>query len=191
MLNVPIVHIEARLRSYNLTMPEETNRMLTDRVSRLLFCPTQAAALNLAIENILAGVHVVGDEMIDALMEKGMRGRLDILRVFKLEARKYFLATIHRASNTDDADALKNILGAFCWWLKRDYAALFGGLPERTTLARQLRMQQYHADRLLADLGLLDVVDSAPIELLFPIRDGRSKLQLGKKNRDNTRASIG
>jgi len=80
---------------------------------------------------------------------------------------------------------------AFCRWLKRDYDALFAGLPDRTTLQRQLRTQQYHADRLLAEASLLNVIDSFPIELLFPIRQGRSKQQLGKKNRDKGRWSIG
>jgi hypothetical protein len=80
---------------------------------------------------------------------------------------------------------------AFCRWLRRDYTALFGGLPDRTTLQRQLRAQQHHADRLLADASVLNVVDSFPIELLFPIRHGRSKQQLGTKNRDKGRWSIG
>jgi hypothetical protein len=80
---------------------------------------------------------------------------------------------------------------AFCRWLKRDYDKLFGGLPDRTTLQRQLRAQQAHADTLLADPSLLNVIDSFPIELLFPIRDGRSKRQIGKKNRDKGRWSIG
>src|SRR5215831_13833644 len=80
---------------------------------------------------------------------------------------------------------------AFYRWLKRDYAALFGGLPHRTALQRQLRAQQYHADRLLAEARLLNVIDSFPIELLFPIREGRSKRQLGTKNRDKGRWSIG
>jgi hypothetical protein len=80
---------------------------------------------------------------------------------------------------------------AFCRWLHRDYAALFGGLPDRTTLHRQLRAQQHHTDRLLADASLLNVMDSFPIELLFPIRQGRSKQQLGKKSRDKGRWSIG
>jgi hypothetical protein len=73
----------------------------------------------------------------------------------------------------------------------RDYDALFGGLPDRTTLQRQLRAQQHHADRLLADPSLLNVIDSFPIELLFPLRDGRSAQQLGKKGRDKGRWSIG
>lgn len=59
---------------------------------------------------------------------------------------------------------------AFYRRLARDYAALFGGLPDRTALQRQLRSQHYHADRLLADASLLNVVGSFPIELLFPIR---------------------
>ena len=78
---------------------------------------------------------------------------------------------------------------AFCRWLRRDYAALFGGLPDRTTLLRQLRSQQYQADALLSDASLLNVIDSFPIELLFPIRAGRTKQQIGTKNRDKGRWS--
>ena len=80
---------------------------------------------------------------------------------------------------------------AFCRWLKRDYDLLFGGVPDRSTLQRQLRAQQYHADTLLGDASLLNVIDSFPIELLFPLREGRSKQQIGKKNRDKGRWSIG
>lgn len=80
---------------------------------------------------------------------------------------------------------------AFYRWLKRDYDALFGGLPHRTTLQRQLRDQQVHTDKLLAQPGLVNVVDSYPIELIFPIREGRSKQQVGKKGKDKGRWSIG
>lgn len=80
---------------------------------------------------------------------------------------------------------------AFCRCLKRDYATLFGGLPDRTTLLRQLRAQQYQADGLLADASVLNVIDTFPIELLFPIRAGRTKRQIGTKNRDKGRWSIG
>jgi hypothetical protein len=80
---------------------------------------------------------------------------------------------------------------AFCRWLIRDYAPLFGRLPDRTTLLRQLRAQQYQADTLLADASVLNVIDSFPIELLFPIRAGRTKRQLGTKSRDKGRWSIG
>lgn len=80
---------------------------------------------------------------------------------------------------------------AFCRWLIRDYAGLFGGLPDRTTLLRQLRAQQYQADQLLSEASLLNVIDSFPIELLFPLRAGRSKRQIGTKNQDKGRWSIG
>lgn len=80
---------------------------------------------------------------------------------------------------------------AFCRWLKRDYDSLFGGLPDRTTLQRQMQAQPRHADRLLAEASLLNVIDSFPIELLFPLRQGRSRQQMGKKGRDKGRWSIG
>lgn len=80
---------------------------------------------------------------------------------------------------------------AFYRWLKRDYDGLFGGLPDRTALARQLVKQQYHADQLLAEASMLNVIDSFPIELLFPIRQGRSAKQLGSKNKDKGRWSVG
>jgi hypothetical protein len=80
---------------------------------------------------------------------------------------------------------------AFYRWLKRDYDSLFSGLPDRTNLQRQLAKYQYLADALLAEPSALNVVDSYPIELLFPIRQGRSYQQLGKKNKDKGRWYIG
>ena len=73
---------------------------------------------------------------------------------------------------------------AFYRWLKRDWDGLFGGLPHRTALQRQLRSHEHRADRLLAEASLLNVIDSFPIELLFPIRQGRSAQQIGTKNKD-------
>jgi hypothetical protein len=80
---------------------------------------------------------------------------------------------------------------AFYRWLKRDWDDLFGGLPDRTALQRQLQRYETLADRLLAEPSLLNVIDSFPIELLFPIRAGRSKRQIGTKNRDKGRWAIG
>src|SRR5579859_5697088 len=81
---------------------------------------------------------------------------------------------------------------AFYRWLKRDYAGLFGGrLTDRTALLRQLCAHQHLADCLLSDPSLLNVIDSFPIELRFPIRDGRSEKQIGGKNRDKGRWSVG
>lgn len=80
---------------------------------------------------------------------------------------------------------------AFYRWLKRDYAALFAGLPHRTRLRRALNAHRHWFKRLLADPSFFTVMDSYPIELLFPIREGRSEQQVGKKGRDKGRWSIG
>ena len=80
---------------------------------------------------------------------------------------------------------------AFYRWLKRDFDALFAGLPDRTRLLRALKVHQKWMDTLLADTTLFTVIDTYPIELLFPIREGRSQQQMGKKGRDKGRWSIG
>jgi len=80
---------------------------------------------------------------------------------------------------------------AFYRWLKRDYNALFGGLPDRTTVGRNLLKYEYLCDHLLETPSVLNVVDSYPVELLFPLRAGRTKQQIGKKGRDKGRWSIG
>ena len=80
---------------------------------------------------------------------------------------------------------------AFYRWLKRDYDTLFAGLPDRTRLQRALKVHQAWLDKLLADATLFTVIDTYPIELLFPIREGRSPQQIGKKGRDKGRWSIG
>ena len=80
---------------------------------------------------------------------------------------------------------------AFYRWLKRDYDKLFGGLPDRTNLMRQLCEYQHSTDLLLEQPSVLNVVDSYPMELIFPIRAGRSKKQFGAKSKDKGRWSVG
>jgi hypothetical protein len=80
---------------------------------------------------------------------------------------------------------------AFYRWLRRDYDELFGGLPERTVLQRQLRTQEVHTDLLIAEPSVLNVVDSFPMELIFPIWEGRSDQQYGTKNKDKGRKGVG
>jgi hypothetical protein len=80
---------------------------------------------------------------------------------------------------------------AFYRWLKRDYDSLFGGLPDRTRLLRLLKTHQDWCDNLLAEPTFFTVVDSFPIELIFPVREGRSKQQVGRKGKDKGRWSIG
>jgi UDP-GlcNAc3NAcA epimerase len=114
-LNLRVAHVEAGLRSFNRTMPEEINRVLTDHVSALLFCPTDAAVENLKQEGITAGVHRVGDVMTDALMDARHRiaERVAALQDEGIAHGSYFLATIHRPANTDDPSALRGIVEGF------------------------------------------------------------------------------
>ena len=76
-------------------------------------------------------------------------------------------------------------------WLKRDYTELFGGLPDRTRLQRLLRTHQRWLERFLADPSFFTVLDSYPIELIFPIREGRSPAQVGRKGKDKGRWTVG
>jgi hypothetical protein len=88
--------------------------------------------------------------------------------------------------------ALKGVsFRAFYRWLKRDYRALFPGLPERSRLQRLLKTRQAWAEHLLSEPSFFSVIDSYPIELIFPVREGRSDKQIGKKGRDKGRWSIG
>ncbi len=80
---------------------------------------------------------------------------------------------------------------AFYRWLKRDFDALFGGLPDRTRLQRALQVHQAWCDRFLADPTFFTVGDSYPIELIFPIREGRSPRPIGQKGKDKGRWTIG
>lgn len=111
-LHVPVAHLEAGLRSFNKVMPEETNRVLTDHVSALLFCPTQTAVNNLARESISEGVHHVGDVMFDAILTFRARAERSsrILDRLGLTEGAYSVATVHRAENTDNAVQLGALL---------------------------------------------------------------------------------
>lgn len=113
-LHIPVAHVEAGLRSFNRTMPEEHNRVLTDHCADLCFCPTQTAVDHLANEGVTQGVHLVGDTMYDAVQQFGevARGRSTVLNRLGLEPKHYCLATVHRPYNTDDTKALSNILAA-------------------------------------------------------------------------------
>jgi UDP-N-acetylglucosamine 2-epimerase len=110
-LHIPLAHVEAGLRSFNKKMPEEINRVLTDHVSDLLFCPTQTAVENLRREGIEKGVHLVGDVMYDAVLlylnlaEK----KSEIMERLGLEPKSYAVVTVHRAENTDQPERLRAI----------------------------------------------------------------------------------
>ena len=113
-LHIPVVHVEAGLRSFNRRMPEEINRVLTDHVSGYLFCPTAAAVRNLESEGIREGVFHVGDVMYDAAVAFGQVAEQtsSVLSALRLEAKRFYLCTVHRAENTDAPEPLAHIVRA-------------------------------------------------------------------------------
>ncbi len=115
-LHVPVAHVEAGLRSFNRRMPEEINRVLTDRTADLLFTPTDTASWNLAKEGIASQrIRQVGDVMYDAALFYAVwaEARSRILETLRLAPKDYVLATVHRAENTDDPKRLRAILAGF------------------------------------------------------------------------------
>jgi UDP-GlcNAc3NAcA epimerase len=114
-LHLPVAHVEAGLRSFNRRMPEEINRVLTDHVSDLLFCPSSTAVANLAAEGVRKPAHVVGDVMLDVVQwvrNRPKNGHLNPLERIGVSPGGYLLATVHRSENTDDPARLLEIVEA-------------------------------------------------------------------------------
>ncbi|MGE0607238.1 MAG: non-hydrolyzing UDP-N-acetylglucosamine 2-epimerase [Pirellulales bacterium] len=111
----PVAHVEAGLRSFNRRMPEEINRVLTDHAADLLLAPTEIAVGHLRDEGIPPGrIRWVGDVMFDVALHYGPRAdQSDILKTLQVQPRKYILASIHRAENTDDEQRMRAIFAAF------------------------------------------------------------------------------
>ncbi len=129
---IPVAHVEAGLRSFNRSMPEEINRVLTDQVSSLLFCPTKTSVRNLRKEGIAKGVHLVGDVMYDSLRQHiGRAEKISgIMKKLKLSKKAFLLMTVHRAENTDVKENLRRIAEILC------------GLNERTVFPIHPRTQK-------------------------------------------------
>jgi UDP-N-acetylglucosamine 2-epimerase len=113
---VPVAHVEAGMRSYDMTMPEELNRVLCDHASALLLCSSAAAAGNLEREAVSGRVEVVGDVMVDVALavQPRARDRLDLVRAHGMEPGGYLLATAHRAGNVDTVGRLGELVELLC-----------------------------------------------------------------------------
>ncbi|MDR3651982.1 MAG: UDP-N-acetylglucosamine 2-epimerase (non-hydrolyzing) [Paludibacter sp.] len=112
-LHIPVIHVEAGLRSFNMNMPEEINRILTDRISNILFCPTDSAIQNLkreGFDNLPVEIFKNGDVMLDAALFYADKAEKtsDILK--QIGITKFVLATIHRQENTDSVENIRNIV---------------------------------------------------------------------------------
>jgi len=113
-LHIPVAHVEAGLRSFDRRMPEEINRVLVDHASDILFAPTENAVKNLENEGIKNGVYLVGDVMVDALLQniEIAERKSNILEKLGLRKKEYLLVTVHRPENTDNIEKLKSIVEA-------------------------------------------------------------------------------
>lgn len=111
-LRIPVAHVEAGLRSFDRTMPEEINRILADHASEILFAPTEDAKKNLEREGIVEGVYVVGNTIVDAVLQNSeiAERKSRILETLGLEPKEYALLTAHRAENTDSEENLKKLV---------------------------------------------------------------------------------
>lgn len=126
---IKLAHIEAGLRSFNNSMPEEKNRILTDRLSTILYCPTKNAVQNLAREGIVDNVFNVGDIMYDTALFFGKQAFSN-----EIINERYILATIHRQENTDYVDRLGEIIKALS---QIDYLVLWPIHPRTSKAINQ------------------------------------------------------
>lgn len=151
-LHIPVAHVEAGLRSFNMLMPEEQNRVLTDHVSRLLFCPTDTAVNNLLAEGITDGVHRTGDIMLDANVYYR-----DLPHELSIDVpADFFLITLHRAENTDDPDRLYSIVNALNAY--EDLPAVLPMHPRTKKKLAQYGLEFGKNIRTIEPVGYLDML---------------------------------
>lgn len=160
-LKLPLAHVESGLRSYNRSMPEEHNRVLTDHASDFLFCPTRTGVENLRREGLEDHVRLVGDTMYDAVLRLADRANDGAaLQRLKIETGSYVLATLHRPYNVDRPEALRAILSGLGGL---DYPVLFPVHPrtrariDKDPLAREI-LGQTPSLRLLDPVGYLEML---------------------------------
>src|SRR5215218_6437947 len=150
---IPVAHVEAGMRSYDRTMPEELNRVLTDHASDLLLCPSEAPAAILRGERVAGEIVVVGDVMVDVALLLGPRAvvRVDVLEQLDVTPGAYLLATAHRAGNVDDPARLELLVG------------LLEAMPDPVVLPLHPRTRAR-----IESAGLLARVEAAPSIVLTP-----------------------
>jgi UDP-N-acetylglucosamine 2-epimerase (non-hydrolysing) len=154
---IPTGHVEAGLRSFDLRMPEEHNRRLTDHISEYLFAPTERAKANLKRENVWGKIYVTGNTIIDAVIQHLpiAEKKSEILKKIRFE--KFALATAHRAENVDDLAVLKNFMDAFA---ESPVPVVYPMHPRTKKRLRQNRLYAKISKRgnvqVLPSLGYLD-----------------------------------
>ena len=160
-LHIPVAHIEAGLRSFNRRMPEEINRVLTDHISGLLFCPTETAVKNLASEGISEGVYQVGDVMYDCVLfyaKKAKAIEQKILAKLNVHTKSYYLVTVHRAENTDNGDRLQSIFAGLSDISMPKCPTLFPLHPRTKKRFMELDLTVSTSVRMVAPVSYLEML---------------------------------
>jgi len=158
-LNIPVCHVEAGLRSFNRSMPEEINRILTDHASSLLFAPTQTALQRLQTEGISPDICMMsGDVMLDAALYYRDKAEASstIIDDLELKSNTYILATIHRAENTDDPDRLARVM-AELEQVAQVHSVVLPLHPRTQVKLKQHGLKPENI-RIIEPLGYLDMV---------------------------------
>jgi UDP-GlcNAc3NAcA epimerase len=159
-LQIPIAHVEAGLRSFNMRMPEEINRLVADRLSSHLFCPTLTAASNLANEGITDGVQTVGDVMYDAALFYKKRALDSQSRLKNLDVlgKEFVLATCHREENTDNPQRLLEIVSAL-GKVAEDFPVVFALHPRTRKIINERKLLHFLKKVTVTEpLSFLDMV---------------------------------
>ena len=160
--HIRVAHVEAGLRSYNMRMPEEQNRVLTDHISQWLFCPTQTAVDNLKKEGLTKEVQITGDVMLDSVLHflevaRNNPDKMALLNTLEISPKQYRLATLHRAGTTDGGvDAIVRIFRAFEQLPQRVVIPIH---PRTRKLAEQAIAQEgFHNIQLIDPVGYLEML---------------------------------
>ncbi len=157
-LQIPVVHVEAGLRSFNRQMPEEINRIVADSVSKYLFAPTQTAVDLLTREGLRQGVYLTGDVMYDAfLYNSQIAEKSDILERLGINSQPYYLTTVHRPQNTDDPAILKTLISTL---EHLNTLIIFPIHPRTRNLMKQFGITTNSPNlRLIDPVGYLDMLN--------------------------------
>jgi UDP-N-acetylglucosamine 2-epimerase (non-hydrolysing) len=151
-LHIPIVHVEAGIRQAPKTMPEEINRVVTDRLSRVLCCCSGLAAANLAREGITAGVHITGDVMYDQFLRlQASLTPTESCRRFRVDPESYIVVTLHRDFNVDSPESLEALLRALGESAQNNRLAVLFPIHPRT----RKRVEEFALTHLLRPLTIL------------------------------------
>lgn len=158
-LGLRVAHVEAGLRSYRRSMPEEINRVVTDHLATWLFAPTSHSVTTLAREGITSGVYLVGDVMYDAALQHLdiARARARALHALGLAPRSYNLVTIHRAENTDDAGRLRSLVAGL-QAIAREAPVVWPVHPRARAALAAIGIDRIEGVQTLPPAGYLDML---------------------------------